>query len=78
MGFCRVGVSNAAQCGKLCAAGWRNVTPYPVDYRGADFDWLSWSFAENLDLLNIAIKEWVGLVAYSVTGKTTALLPRTC
>lgn len=54
------------------------MTPYPVDYRGADFDWLSWSFAENLDLLNIAIKEWVGLVAYSVTGKTTALLPRTC
>jgi uncharacterized SAM-binding protein YcdF (DUF218 family) len=64
--------------GSFCAAGWRNVIPYPVDYRAADFEWLSWSFAENLDLLNIAIKEWVGLVAYYMTGRTPALLPRTC
>lgn len=64
--------------GSFCAAGWRDIVPYPVDYRAADFDWLSWSLAENLDLLNIAIKEWVGLVAYSVTGRTPSLIPRTC
>lgn len=64
--------------GSFCAAGWRNVTPYPVDYRAADIGGLSWALAGNLDLLNLAIKEWVGLVAYSVTGRTPALLPRTC
>lgn len=64
--------------GSFCAAGWRNVTPYPVDYRAADIGGLSWAFAGNLALLNIAIKEWVGLVAYFVTGRTLAILPRTC
>ncbi len=64
--------------GSFCAAGWRDMILYPVDYRAVDFEWLSWSFAENLDLLNIAIKEWVGLVAYSVTGRTPALLPSNC
>jgi len=64
--------------GSFCAAGWRDMTPYPVDYRAADFEWLSWSFAGNLDLLNMAIKEWIGLAAYSLTGRTPALLPRNC
>jgi uncharacterized SAM-binding protein YcdF (DUF218 family) len=64
--------------GCFCAAGWRDVIPYPVDYRAADFEWFSWSFAGNLDLLNIAIKEWIGLVVYSLTGRTPVLLPETC
>jgi len=64
--------------GSFCAAGWRDVIPYPVDYRAADIGGLSWSFAGNLDLLNVAIKEWIGLVAYFLTGRTPALLPRNC
>jgi len=64
--------------GSFCAAGWRDLVPYPVDYRGADLGGLSWSFAENLDLLNIAIKEWIGLAAYFLTGRTPGLLPETC
>ncbi|MDU8913510.1 YdcF family protein [Aestuariicoccus sp. MJ-SS9] len=64
--------------GSFCAAGWRDMIPYPVDYRAADIGGLSWSFAGNLDLLNMAIKEWIGLVAYSLTGRTPALLPRNC
>ena len=64
--------------GSFCAAGWRDVVPYPVDYRAADLGGLSWSFAGNLDLLNVAIKEWIGLVAYSLTGRTLALLPERC
>ena len=64
--------------GSFCATGWRDVIPYPVDYRAADFGGLSWSFAGNLDLLNVAIKEWIGLVAYSLTGRTPALLPEAC
>lgn len=64
--------------GSFCAAGWRDVVPYPVDYRAADLGGLSWSFAGNLDLLNVAIKEWIGLVAYSLTGRTPALVPERC
>lgn len=64
--------------GSFCEAGWRNVIPYPVDYRAADFDWPSWSFAENLVLINTAVKEWVGLVVYYVTGRTPSLLPANC
>jgi uncharacterized SAM-binding protein YcdF (DUF218 family) len=64
--------------GSFCAAGWRDMIPYPVDYRAADIGGLSWSFAENLDLLNMAIKEWIGLVVYSLTGRTQALLPKNC
>ena len=64
--------------GSFCAAGWREVIPYPVDYRAADLGGVYWSLAGNLDLLNVATKEWVGLVAYSVTGRTPALLPETC
>lgn len=64
--------------GSFCAAGWRDVIPYPVDYRATDIGGLSWSFAGNLDLLNMAIKEWIGLAAYSLTGRTPALLPRNC
>lgn len=31
--------------GSFCAAGWRDMIPYPVDYRAADIGGLSWSFA---------------------------------
>jgi len=64
--------------GSFCAAGWREVIPYPVDYRAADPGGLSWSFAGNLEHLNIAAKEWIGLAAYALTGRTPALLPDAC
>ena len=64
--------------GSFCTAGWRDVIPYPVDYRAAELDWLSWNLAANLDLANIAVKEWIGLVAYALTGRTPGLLPDSC
>ena len=64
--------------GAFCAAGWRNLVPYPVDYRAADPISFSWSFADNLALLNIAVKEWIGLAVYNATGRTPALLPARC
>ncbi|OSQ53502.1 YdcF family protein [Marivita geojedonensis] len=64
--------------GAFCAAGWRNIVPYPVDYRAADRPGLGWSFAANLKLLNVAAKEWIGLVVYRVTGRTTEVMPRSC
>ncbi|WP_417211749.1 YdcF family protein [Antarctobacter sp.] len=43
------------------AAGWRDVVPYPVDYRTGSFTGgIGWDFSSNLEDVNIAIKEWVG------------------
>jgi hypothetical protein len=48
-------------------AGWRDITPYPVDFRSADFrDQISWDLAEHLRELNIAVKEYLGLAAYGL------------
>jgi uncharacterized SAM-binding protein YcdF (DUF218 family) len=53
------------------------VTPYPVDYRttGRLSGWSNWSPSEELMLLNTAAKEWVGLAAYYLLGRTDALYP---
>ena len=55
-----------------------DVTAYPVDYRtGSPADGLRFaSFAsEGLALLDLVVKEWVGLVAYRMAGYTDAWLP---
>ena len=53
------------------------ITPDPVDYRTTGRLSLSsnWSTAEELVLLNAAAKEWVGLVAYHLMGRTDAFFP---
>lgn len=52
------------------AAGWVNVIPWPVDYRARDLRrGLGWDFARNLDVLNTAIREYLGLLAYRATGR---------
>ncbi|MDR3453481.1 MAG: YdcF family protein [Rhodoferax sp.] len=51
------------------AAGW-NATPYPVDYRtGTRTPWTEYSLAKSLWRWQIALHEWVGLLAYRVTGR---------
>jgi uncharacterized SAM-binding protein YcdF (DUF218 family) len=54
------------------------VEPYPVDWRlggAADL----WVFGTNMDRglgrLDIASREWIGLAAYWVTGKTSEFFP---
>ncbi len=65
--------------GAFCAAGWQNLIPYPVDFRGGPvFSEVRWSLARNLDALNVGTKEWIGLVAYKLTGRINAYLPRNC
>ncbi len=54
--------------------GW-NVLPYPVDYRTEAHPLPDFKLAEHLELLDLAAKEWVGLVAYRLLGRTDALLP---
>jgi uncharacterized SAM-binding protein YcdF (DUF218 family) len=52
------------------AAGWTGVVAYPVDYRTASFrDGIGWDLVGNLAVLNTAIKEQVGQLAYRLTGR---------
>lgn len=65
--------------GTFCAAGWRNLVPYPVDYRGGPlFDEMVWRPARHMQGLNLAVKEWIGLLAYRMTGRTQAFMPTRC
>ncbi len=55
--------------------GWE-VVPVPVDYRTVpNVPWLHFDLAGNLGLLTLAVKEWVGLIAYRLLDRTNALFP---
>lgn len=64
--------------GTFCAAGFRTIFPYPVDFRATDAWDLGWDLTGRLDLLNLALKEWTGLLAYRITGRTHVIASRTC
>ncbi|HZL40511.1 MAG TPA: YdcF family protein [Pseudolabrys sp.] len=53
------------------------VEAYPVDWRtGVGFEFrLPRSFAGDLGRTDLAVNEWLGLLAYWLTGRTSALLP---
>ena len=54
------------------------VIPYPVDFRTAGAKSLLRPFAfvsEGLRRTDVAAKEWIGLAAYYVSGRTDALFP---
>jgi uncharacterized SAM-binding protein YcdF (DUF218 family) len=55
-----------------------SVIPWPTDYRTPGPQWLGFDIAnpvQNVNVSTAAIKEWVGLVIYHLTGKTSELLP---
>ena len=55
---------------EFAGAGWPELVPYPVDYRSGNFvDGIGWDLAENLLVLNIAVKEYVGLTVQAVIGE---------
>lgn len=61
--------------------GWQ-VIPYPVDFRTTGRLWASefsldqtLSLESDLQLATLATKEWVGLLAYRMMGRTDALFP---
>ncbi|MEQ8658362.1 MAG: YdcF family protein [Hyphomicrobiales bacterium] len=68
--------------GVVCAAGFVHVVADPTDHRtvpGARWqDTIRWAYAGNLSNLQLAIREWAGLVAYQRAGHTDALLPNGC
>jgi uncharacterized SAM-binding protein YcdF (DUF218 family) len=56
-----------------------DVQPYPVDWRvGGRDDLFSFSnvAVEGLGRTDLAVREWIGLIAYWATGKINELLPR--
>lgn len=57
-------------------AGW-HVIPYPTDYLTSADSWRlnTLDFVDNLALVRTALKEWVGLAAYRLTGRTDSLFP---
>lgn len=56
--------------GIFCQVNWK-VTPYPVDFTTHPNHLLrlSWSFPKHLGNLKTGIKEWIGIIAYQLTGK---------
>lgn len=52
------------------AAGWAGITAWPVDFRYRPLSRsIGWDFARNLDTLNTAMREYVGLLAYRIAGR---------
>ncbi len=65
--------------GIFCQAGWP-MLPFPVDHRShpnGDFK-IGWNLGGHLSGLDIAIHEWLGLLAYRLSGKISAVLPGPC
>jgi uncharacterized SAM-binding protein YcdF (DUF218 family) len=55
-----------------------DVEPWPVDYRTrgeADLTRLFDKVSEGLRRVDVATREWIGLLAYRLTGRTDALFP---
>jgi uncharacterized SAM-binding protein YcdF (DUF218 family) len=54
----------------FAAAGWPRLVAYPVDYRTSAFaDGTGWDLTRNIQVLNIAMRERVGQIAYALTGR---------
>jgi uncharacterized SAM-binding protein YcdF (DUF218 family) len=62
--------------GSFRRAGW-TILPYPVDYRTSTrmATMPGLLLADDLMLVNVAAKEWLGLLAYRWLDRTDALLP---
>jgi uncharacterized SAM-binding protein YcdF (DUF218 family) len=54
------------------------VVPWPTDYRSTGQQGFGLDFAnpnQNLDVATVAIREWIGLFAYELTGEIDDLFP---
>lgn len=62
--------------GIFVSQGW-NVTAYPVDYNtfAPVWGWNDYRFTDRLNLIHLATREWVGLLAYRITGRTNRVFP---
>ena len=54
------------------------VVPWPTDYRSAGNQGFGIDIAnlnQNLETATVAMREWIGLLAYHWTGRSTELVP---
>jgi len=59
-------------------AGWPGIVPWPVDYRVGgppDTRRLRANAGLSIRLIDVSVKEWIGLAAYYLTGRTDTLFP---
>ena len=61
--------------GTFRKAGWPEVIPYPVDYRSAGLLRPFPSVAKGLRYTDVAVREWIGLVAYGLSGRIEGFFP---
>lgn len=54
--------------GSFERAGWTNLKPYPVDFQ-AQAPRLGWDFLGQTGRLSLALKEYLGLLVYTATGR---------
>ena len=56
--------------GIFCKAEW-DIIPYPVDFwtQKGNLLRVDWNFSGHLKNLVVAVREWVGITAYQLTGK---------
>ena len=55
-----------------------NVVPWPADYRTSGTETIGFAQDNVTDCLentSIAIREWIGLLAYRLTGRIDSILP---
>ena len=55
-----------------------DVTPWPADYRTAGTETLGPAqdnVADSLQNLSIGLREWIGLIAYRITGRLDSIFP---
>lgn len=62
--------------GIFCQQEWP-VYPYPVDHYSLKGNLLriQFQFADNLSILRTAMREWAGLIAYRISGRSARFLP---
>ena len=65
--------------GVFCRVGWP-VIAYPVDYKTPPALQIrpGFNLADNIIDLDQAIHEWLGLLAYRLSGKTANIFPDSC
>lgn len=54
----------------FCAAGWTGLIPWPTDYRAPAAE-PGWQLSGNVYNFSIALREWIGLAAYGLTGRAS-------
>ena len=63
--------------GSFAAAGWTGIIPYPVDYQTPKTGYTSlWDIGGGVSIVRQSLHEYVGLLVYYLSGRSTALLPK--